>query len=183
MLNTIPNLLTLLRIILVPFIAYALWYRLWIIALSLFAIAAASDILDGYLARMWNQQTKIGAYLDPLADKLLITACYAVLVFAPVEGLHIPGWFLSIVLVKELALLAGALYWGILKQEIEVRPSLLGKSAMAVQSLLVGWVIACSIFHWMPLKTFHIVLIAALMLIIGSLIQYSYTLYQETHYE
>lgn len=179
----IPNLLTLLRIILVPFIAYTLFYRLWVLAFLLFAIAAISDALDGYLARAWNQKTKIGAYLDPLADKLLITACYAVLVCAPVEGLHIPGWFLTIILIKEAVLLLGSLYWGIIKQEIEVRPSLLGKAAMFVQSILVGWVIACSIFHWMPIRTFHVVLATALALILGSLVHYSYSLYHETHHE
>ena len=181
MFATIPNLLTVLRIILVPFIAYTLLYRLWMLAFPLFAIAAVSDALDGYLARKWDQKTKIGAYLDPLADKLLIVSCYAVLAFAPVEGLHIPGWFLSIVLVKELILLMGVLYWGIVKQEVEVRPSILGKAAMFVQSILVGWVIACSIFHWMPIKTFHLVLAIALLLIIASLVHYSYTLYCETH--
>ena len=179
----LPNILTFFRIFLVPFIAYTLLHRLWTIALILFSVAAITDALDGYLARKWHQQTKLGAYLDPLADKFLITACYAVLVFAPVEGLHIPGWFLSIVLVKELALLVGAVYWGIWKQEIEVKPSWLGKAAMFVQSILVGWVIVCSIFHWLPLKTFHGVLAAALALIIGSLVHYSYSLYQETHHD
>ena len=178
----LPNFLTLLRMALVPFIAYTLYYRLWLIALILFSVAAITDALDGYLARSWQQETKLGAYLDPLADKFLITACYAVLVFAPVDGLMIPGWFLSIVLAKEAVLLVGALYWGILKEEIEVKPSLLGKAAMAVQTALVGWVITCSIFHWMPVKTFHVVLAWALMLIIGALIQYSYSLYQETHH-
>lgn len=176
---TFPTLLTLFRIVLIPFIVYAMIKRYWVTALALFVIAALTDAFDGYLARTWHQETKLGAYLDPLADKLLITACYAVLVFAPVEHLAIPGWFLSVVLLKEAALLGGALYWGVLRQEIEVRPSSLGKSAMAVQSALVGWLITCSIFHWMPVRTFHVALGAALALIIGSLVHYTYNFMQE----
>ena len=180
---TLPTLLTIFRIFLTPFIVYAMIKRWWITALFLFAVAAVTDMLDGYLARAWRQETKLGAYLDPLADKLLITACYAVLVFMPVDSLAIPGWFLSIVLAKEIALLGGALYWGILKQEIEVRPSWLGKSAMVVQSCLIGWVILCSIFHWMPIRTFNVVLDSALLLVIASLVHYAYSVLYETDHD
>lgn len=176
---TFSTVLTLFRIFLIPFIAYAMVQRWWITALVLFSVGAITDLFDGYLARKWNDETRLGAYLDPLADKLLITVCYGALVFAPVEGLHIPTWFLAIVMVKEAALLLGALYWGVLKHTVEVKPSWLGKTAMAFQSVLIGWVILCSIFHWVPLKTFYGVLTAALLLVIGSLVQYTYSFLYE----
>lgn len=172
---TFSTVLTIFRIILIPFVAYAMVQRWWVTALLLFSVAAITDLFDGYLARKWQDETKLGAYLDPLADKLLITVCYGALVFAPVEGLHIPTWFLAIVMAKEAALLVGALYWGLLKHEVEVKPSLLGKAAMAFQSGLIGWVIICSIFHWVPLKTFYGVLAAALLLVVGSLVHYAYS--------
>ena len=179
MLITFPTVLTIGRLLLVPFIAYSMLQRAWLIALLLFSIAAITDILDGYFARKWHQETQLGACLDPVVDKVLVISCYAVLVFAPVQGLAIPAWFLSIVLAKEVVLLGGALYWGVLKQEIEVKASWLGKLAMAVQSMLIGWVILCSIFHWMPIRTFHLVLAAALILVIASLIHYAYSLMVE----
>ena len=180
---TFSTVLTLLRIVFIPFIAYAMVQRWWILALILFTIGALTDALDGYLARKWNDETTLGAYLDPLADKLLVISCYGALVFSPVDGLHIPTWFLAIVFAKEVALLAGALYWGILKHEVEVKPSWLGKAAMAFQSVLIGWVILCSIFHWVPVKTFYGVLAAALLLVIGSLVQYTYSfLYENEQY-
>lgn len=176
---TFSTVLTLIRIFLIPFIGYAMMQRWWVLALLLFSVGALTDVLDGYFARKWDEETKLGAYLDPLADKLLVITCYGALVFAPVEGLHIPTWFLAIVFVKEVALLLGALYWSVLKHEVEVKPSLLGKAAMAFQSGLIGWIIICSIFHWVPLKTFYGVLIAALVLIVGSLVHYTYSFMYE----
>lgn len=179
MVLTFSTWLTIARIIMIPFIAWSMILRMWIVAIILFSAAAITDMFDGYLARRWNEETVLGAYLDPLADKLLITTCYAVLVFFPVEKLVIPGWFLSVVLAKEVALLVGALYWGIVKQEIEIRPSWLGKLAMVVQSMLVGWVLVCSLFHWAPLKTFYCFIAVSLILVIGSLIHYMMSIVRE----
>lgn len=178
---TFSNFLTLTRILLIPWIGYAVVQRVWLCAIVLFLIAAITDLLDGYLARKWKQETKLGACLDPLADKLLIITCYAALVYAPIEGLTLPGWFLCIVLVKEIILLLGAFYFAILKHEVEVRPTLLGKFAMFVQSSLIAWMLVCSIFHWMPIRTFSFVLWITLALIIGSLFHYGYSLAEEKH--
>ena len=160
----------------IPGIAWAMIARWWIVALILFSLAAITDLFDGYLARRWQQETELGAYLDPLADKLLMVTCYAVLVFFPVEPLVIPAWFLSIVLLKEGALLAGACYWGLMKHEIEIRPSWVGKWAMLIQTVLVGWILLCSLFHWAPIKTLHGLILVALLFIIGSLVHYAISL-------
>lgn len=179
MIVTFSTCLTIVRICMIPFIAWAMVARYWFIAILLFSLAAITDMFDGYLARKWHQETALGAYLDPLADKLLITTCYAVLVFFPVERLAVPGWFLSVVLIKEAALLVGAVYWGLVKKEIEIRPSLLGKLAMVVQSILIGWVLLCSLFHWAPVKTLHGFIFVALLFIIGSLIHYAVSLLKQ----
>lgn len=169
---TVPTVLTCIRIVLVPFIAYSIALHDWFIAIVLFLIAAITDALDGFLARRWDQETKLGAYLDPLADKLLITACYAALVFAPIEGLIVPTWFLAVVFAKEMILLLGAFYFGIVKQSVAIKPNFLGKLAMVVQSSFVAWLIACSIFHWIPTRTFYVFLGVALGLVIVSLVHY-----------
>lgn len=98
----IPNKLTLLRIILVPIFVVLMLTRIPYgssLAAVIFVIAALTDSLDGYLARKWKQVTKLGAILDPLADKLLITAALISLV----ELGRIPGWIAIVIIGREFA--------------------------------------------------------------------------------
>jgi len=80
-LRSAPNLLTLLRLIFVPFTVIAVLQRRWMLALVIFVIAGASDGLDGLLARLLKQKTVLGQYLDPIADKLLLSTMFLVLSF------------------------------------------------------------------------------------------------------
>lgn len=103
--KNIPNLLTLLRLIIVPFVGYFLYFENYIPATILFAFGGFTDILDGYIARKYNLVTKWGKVFDPMADKLMqITA----LVFL---GMHhfIPIVVLIIVVIKESLMLAGGI--------------------------------------------------------------------------
>jgi CDP-diacylglycerol---glycerol-3-phosphate 3-phosphatidyltransferase len=98
----IPNKLTMLRIILIPIFVVFMLTRIpygGSLAAIIFVIAALTDSLDGYLARKWKQTTKLGAILDPLADKLLITAALISLV----ELARIPGWIAIIIIGREFA--------------------------------------------------------------------------------
>jgi cardiolipin synthase (CMP-forming) len=171
---TFSTFLTLLRIGLIPFLVHAIIYQQWLVAAVLFFVAALTDVFDGYLARLWGQETDLGACLDPVADKLLIISCYATLVFYPISDLPLPLWFLMVVLVKELILLIGAFYFAIVKGVVRIRPTYLGKLTMVVQSALVIWLLLCSIFDWMPIRTFHIFLGVAIFLVLASLAQYGY---------
>ncbi len=177
---TFSTFLTLLRIGLIPFLVHAIIYQQWLVAAALFFLAAVTDVLDGYLARLWGQETDFGACLDPVADKLLIISCYATLVFFPVSDLPLPLWFLVVVLVKELILLIGAFYFAIVKGVVRIRPTYLGKLTMVVQSALVIWLLLCSIFDWMPIKTFHIFLDVAIFFVLASLAQYGYCAFDAT---
>ncbi|MBC7475643.1 MAG: CDP-diacylglycerol--glycerol-3-phosphate 3-phosphatidyltransferase, partial [Candidatus Sericytochromatia bacterium] len=106
---TIPNILTLARILLIPiFCLFAFntntsgnWKSshpdTLLISGIIFVIAASTDFLDGYLARKWNQTTNAGKLLDPLADKLLITAA----LIALIEWRLIPGWSVVIIIARE----------------------------------------------------------------------------------
>src|ERR1041385_4242340 len=109
----LPNLLTLLRIFFVPLLVAALladgssatWQNLFpvsreIFALAVFLIAAATDLLDGYLARRWGQVTTIGTLLDPIADKLLISAALISLV----QVNAVPGWMVILIVGREFAI-------------------------------------------------------------------------------
>lgn len=98
----VPNKLTLLRIILIPVFVFVLLVRIPYgdyLAALVFIIAAATDSLDGYLARKWHQITRLGIILDPIADKLLITAALISLV----ELGRVPGWIAIVILGREFA--------------------------------------------------------------------------------
>jgi len=146
----LPNLLTLLRIFFVPLLVAALladgsWMQSWqnlipvsreMFALAVFLAAAATDLLDGYLARRWAQVTTVGTLLDPIADKLLISAALVSLV-----DIHrVPAWMVILIIGREFAVsglrsIAAASGYTIMASE-------LGKSKMAAQVVAISLVIA-----------------------------------------
>ena len=90
---SIPNVLSVLRMALVPLFIIAVVDGERVKALALFAAAGATDALDGFAARFWRQQTLLGSYLDPIADKLLLTSAYVVLTIPALNpALTIPVW-------------------------------------------------------------------------------------------
>lgn len=122
MLN-IPNLLTLLRIVLVPVLAWLLLQHAYAAALAVFLAAGISDALDGFLARRWNQFTPLGAMLDPIADKLLTLTCVGLLAW---QGL-LPLWLALALVVRDLVIVAGAAAYHRLAGGLEMEPTRLGK--------------------------------------------------------
>jgi CDP-diacylglycerol---glycerol-3-phosphate 3-phosphatidyltransferase len=145
----LPNLLTLLRIFFVPLLVAALLadgtiLALWqsiipisrvVFALAVFLAAAATDLLDGYLARRWGQVTTVGTLLDPIADKLLVSAALVSLV-----DIHrVPAWIVILIIGREFAvsglrsIAAAAGY--------TIRASELGKTKMAAQVVAISLVI------------------------------------------
>ena len=105
MILTIPNFLTLLRILAVPFFAMAVWEGRMPQACLLFALAGLTDLLDGYLARRFNQKSALGAVLDPAADKLLMTTAFILMAF-PREAVavRIPAWVAVFAISRDLVI-------------------------------------------------------------------------------
>ncbi|MFN4216848.1 MAG: CDP-alcohol phosphatidyltransferase family protein [Brevinematales bacterium] len=100
---TIPNLLTYLRIFLIPFIVAFIFLNTWeslTIAFVLYGLSALTDTFDGLIARKFNQATEWGAYIDPLADKLLVWAVYGIFCFLPF--LHIPWYVVLPIFLRDL---------------------------------------------------------------------------------
>ena len=140
---TIPNLITTLRFILTPiFIIYLLNDKL-LSALIVFIIAGLSDGIDGFLARALNQKTNIGAYLDPLADKILLISAFIVL---PVKGL-VPSWLAVIVISRDILILSGVSILFLIKEELTIKPSILSKITTCFQLLTVFIVLSRPYFH------------------------------------
>ena len=142
----LPNALTILRIFFVPLLVAALvqekypglqlaWLTVpqeWL-ALAIFLAAAATDLLDGYLARRWKQVTTIGTLLDPIADKLLISAALISLVQVRV----LPGWMAILIIGREFAV--SGLRSIAAAEGYTIRANDLGKTKMLAQVVAISW--------------------------------------------
>lgn len=169
---TLSTMITFARMALVPFIVMAMVKHYWAAAFWLFVIAASSDVLDGALARLRNEQTFLGACLDPLADKLLTLSVFSALAFRQSPLFSIPYWFLAVVLIRELLLIASAISVYVVRGYLEVKPTRLGKTTTLVQVYFIIWLFACYFFEWVPIKTYYTMLGLMTVLVILSFIQY-----------
>ncbi len=129
----IPNSLTILRIVLVPAIVILLMQGSFKIAIVVFLISGLTDILDGYLARVLNQQTVLGSYLDPIADKALMISCYVTLAVKKI----LPGWLSVVVISRDCIILIGVAVLSLMSVSYKIQPALIGKLTTAVQILTV----------------------------------------------
>ena len=130
---SIPNILTLSRILLTPLFVILLLGEDYNLALIIFIVAGLSDGLDGLIARYLNQRTAIGAYLDPLADKLLLVSAYIGLAVLNV----IPDWVAVIVISRDVIISLGIAIFTMTEKTYEVRPSLISKFTTTAQILTV----------------------------------------------
>lgn len=124
---TIPNLFTLLRIVLIPFFLYAALTGRLGVALLLLLIAGLSDGVDGYLARRLQQTSRLGQVLDPLADKLLLVASYLALTLPSRYYEPLPVWLTVAVFARDLGIVLGAFFVRIRTGFSDFKPSVPGK--------------------------------------------------------
>ncbi|HLK62679.1 MAG TPA: CDP-alcohol phosphatidyltransferase family protein [Bryobacteraceae bacterium] len=129
----LPNLLTLSRLLLVPFVIQSILAGHHFRALALFAAAAVTDVMDGAAARRWGNTTPVGAYLDPIADKCLLSGVFLALAFARI----IPWWVVAVVLGRDLYILLAVGGFLLLSPVRKFPPSVWGKISTFVQILTV----------------------------------------------
>jgi cardiolipin synthase len=134
---TIPNLITLLRFLLVPAIVYAMLEGAMGWALAGFLIAGISDGVDGFVARHFDQRSELGTYLDPIADKLLLVSVFVVL------GLmsELPLWLVIAAVSRDLLIVGGVVLSGLLGHPVEMKPLMVSKANTAVQIILAAAVL------------------------------------------
>jgi cardiolipin synthase (CMP-forming) len=131
--SDIPNLISMLRILLTLPIVWLLFEQQYALSLILFAVAGFSDGLDGFLAKHYGWQSYLGGLLDPLADKALLMSSFLVL---GGQGL-IPIWLVILVIFRDLTIVGGALYYNFSVEELDANPSLISKFNTLLQIMLV----------------------------------------------
>lgn len=134
----VPNILTTLRVLAAPLLAYCLMTQRYAPAFFLFVGAAITDALDGWIARHFNQMTHYGAVMDPLADKLVTLTCVILLTWLG----WIPLWLTLAMVMRDTVIVAGAFAYHRLFGEIEIRPTRLGKLHTALAFSLFVLVLA-----------------------------------------
>jgi cardiolipin synthase len=130
---SIPNILTIIRILLTPLFVIMLLRGLYAMALLVFAVAGISDGLDGFIARYFNQRTPLGAWLDPIADKLLLVSAYVGLAIFGV----IPAWIAVVVIARDVIITMGIVVLTLTEKKYEVRPSIVSKCTTTAQIITV----------------------------------------------
>lgn len=156
----VPNAITLTRILLVPPFVILLLRGQNAGALAVFAVAAISDFIDGFLARRLLQQTALGRLLDPLADKLLAGSAFVLLAVRQV----LPDWLAVLVISRECVILAGMLLLNILQVRVEIAPSRVGKWNTAFQLTTVCAALLLAVIAPSPRPAFLAPAVAALYL-------------------
>jgi len=147
---TIPNLITILRVLLVPiFIIYMINDKT-LGSLIIFVIASASDALDGFIARVFHKKSDLGAYLDPLADKILLIAAYITLAILKM----IPAWLAVLIISRDVIILLGVLILYLNRYPVKIHPSLLSKSTTCLQIATILMILSNSYLNLEPIKMY-----------------------------
>jgi cardiolipin synthase (CMP-forming) len=159
----LPNLITLARILSVPVVVWAIAAHEMLLAFALFAAAGISDAVDGFLAKRFGMKSELGAYLDPLADKVLIVSIYIAL--GIVEAL--PRWLVILVVSRDLMIIGAVMLSWLVDRPVSIRPLLVSKLNTVAQILLAGLVLGSRGLNFDAgwLLTVTMVLVATLTLL------------------
>jgi cardiolipin synthase len=150
----LPNLITLGRVILVPIVFWLLVSGETQAAFFVFLLAGVSDAVDGFIAKHFDQSTELGAYLDPLADKLLIVSIFVAL---GVRG-ALPSWLVIAVVSRDILIVLGVMLSWLLDHPMRISPFVVSKANTVAQIVLAGTVLADDGFG-LGLETFRIALV------------------------
>ena len=143
-LNWLPNAISLMRIALVAPILLMILQGSFGWALALFWLAGFSDGVDGYLAKRFNWHTRLGALLDPVADKLLVAGLFITLAYTG----DIPVWLAATVIMRDVVIVAGAMAYNFLVRPVQGEPTRISKLNTALQLLFLLFVISRAGFGW-----------------------------------
>lgn len=143
---TLPNFITLFRMAIAPFFVLAVNEHDFQLALWIFVVAGATDAVDGWLARTLNSTSVIGAYLDPIADKLLLTVAYVALTIPQGQAVVIPLWLAILALFRDFLIMLVALILYVVEGFQRFPPSVLGKATTFMHVTTVGLVLLANLW-------------------------------------
>jgi cardiolipin synthase (CMP-forming) len=172
---TYANQLTILRMLFVPCFVLLLIYDHPKAATTLFLIAAITDGLDGLLARKLQQKTVLGSFLDPMADKILLTAAFVTLTIPSLPLLlHIPTWLTVLTISRDVIIAVSVLIIHLQTQHTKFPPSLLGKGTTAVQLMTVGVCMLANFEINLAIAIFPFVIYTTLAFTLASGLHYAF---------
>ena len=170
---TLPNFITLLRLAMVPFFVLAVNEGEFRLAFLVFVLAGLTDAMDGILARTFDLRSRFGAYLDPIADKLLLVTAYVTLTIPQGQAVVIPLWLTILALSRDVLIVVVALVLYLTEDVRTFRPTVWGKATTFVHVVTVGVVLLAnftSIPGWAAPTCFT----AAVVLVVVSGLHYIY---------
>ncbi|MEI5663902.1 CDP-alcohol phosphatidyltransferase family protein [Bosea sp. CCNWLW174] len=134
---TLPNLITIARLILVPLVIVMIVNGRWDEAFFLFVTAGVSDAIDGFIAKRFDMKSELGAYLDPLADKALIVSIYITLAIIGI----IPVWLVIVVVSRDLMIVTAVILSWLLEKPVTIAPIVVSKLNTAAQLVFAALVL------------------------------------------
>jgi cardiolipin synthase len=167
----IPNLITVFRFLLVTPVVWAMLDDRFGLALLLFGIAGLSDAIDGYLAKRNNWSSRLGAIMDPLADKLLLVCAFVTLGWLDL----IPLWLVALIILRDIIIVTGALVYHYKVEKITMEPSMVSKLNTFTQILLVFTVMFSRGIQALPDTWIDVLLYAVLVTTVWSGLGYMWT--------
>ncbi|ANT50924.1 CDP-alcohol phosphatidyltransferase family protein [Mesorhizobium amorphae] len=147
---TIPNMITIMRFVLVPAVVLAMLQAHWGWAFAGFLVAGISDGVDGFIARRYNQHSELGAYLDPMADKVLLVSVFVVMGFIG----ELPLWLVVTMVSRDALIICAVLLSTVMAHPVAMKPLFVSKANTAVQIVLAAVVLGELAFdlHLDPLR-------------------------------
>lgn len=161
---TIPNLITIGRLMLVPLTIWLIIYDKHVLAFWTFVAAGVSDAVDGFLARQFNMWSALGSYLDPIADKALLVSLF---IAAALLG-FLPSWLTIVVVSRDILIIGGVLLAWMLGQPVAIRPRMISKINTFAQIALIALVLANNAFDFASLAIRQIMITVTGLLTVAS---------------
>lgn len=140
---TLPNLITIGRLILVPLVIVMIVNARWDEAFFLFVAAGVSDAIDGFIAKRFDMRSELGAYLDPLADKALIVSIYITLAIVGI----IPVWLVIVVVSRDLMIVTAVILSWVMEKPVTIAPIIVSKLNTAAQLVFAALVLGSKSFE------------------------------------
>lgn len=165
---TVPNLISIFRLLVVPLIVWLLSIQEFPAAFWLFLIAGISDGVDGFIAKRFNQASDLGAHLDPIADKVMLVAVFLTL---GIQGL-LPLWLVILAISRDILIVGAVILTWIIDQPIPMKPLMVSKANTVAQIVLVCVVMGAMAFQILLGPTLNVLIVLVAGLTITSTIAY-----------